>query len=379
MRGGTARTVCSRQRTEIGHQLVAIPRVAGNAHVGPPAHQVSALSGIDHEVLRAALAWREAGHQVTLGTVVRTWGSAPRPPGSLMIIRDDGQIAGSVSGGCIEDDLIDRLRRGDLSSDLPMVTTYGETAEEAQRFGLPCGGTVQVVLEPISERSGLRELLAAIEGHQLIRRSLDLRTGRVGLSPAGAADRLLFDGQSLHTVHGPRHRLLIIGAGQMSSYLAELAVALDFQVTVCDPRPEYREGWALRPGIELSAQMPDDLVIAMQLDATSAVVCLTHDPKLDDLALIEALRTPAFYIAAIGSRRNNDRRRARLLEFDLSEGQIARLRGPAGLSIGALTPPEIALAIAAEMVAVRRGVDLSGPLADWSGSTSECRLPADAL
>jgi xanthine dehydrogenase accessory factor len=370
--------VCSRQRIEIEHQLAAISRAPGCLRAGPPSRSVRAMSGIDHEVLRTACAWRAAGHRVTLGTVVRTWGSAPRPPGSLMIIRDDGQIAGSVSGGCIEDDLIDRLRRGELASNLPMVTTYGETAEEAQRFGLPCGGTVQVVLEPVSEHSALPELLAAIEGHQVIQRRLDLRTGQVRLGPAGASDRVAFDGESLQTVHGPRHRLLIIGAGQMSSYLAELAVALDFQVTVCDPRPEYREGWTLRPGITLSAQMPDDLVLAMQLDATSALVCLTHDPKLDDLALIEALRTPAFYIAAIGSRRNNDRRRARLLEFDLSEAQVARLRGPAGLSIGALTPPEIALAIAAEMVAVRRGVDLSGPLADWSGSISECRLPADA-
>lgn len=292
-----------------------------------------------------------------------------------MVIRDDGQIAGSVSGGCIEDDLIDRLRRGELASAVPVVTTYGATAEEAQRFGLPCGGTVQVVLEPITDRSRLRELIARIESHQVTRRSLDLRTGLASLAPAESSDRLQFDGQTLHTVHGPSHRLLIIGAGQMSAYLAETATTLDFQVTVCDPRPEYRDGWSARPGIKLSAQMPDDLVVAMALDASSAVVCLTHDPKLDDLALIEALRTPAYYIAAIGSRRNNDRRRARLLEFDLSAEQVARLRGPAGLSIGALTPPEIALAIAAEMVAVRRGVDLAGPLADWSGSQSECRLP----
>jgi xanthine dehydrogenase accessory factor len=332
------------------------------------------VSGIDHDVLRTAVEWRASGHRVTLGTVVRTWGSAPRPPGSLMIIRDDGQIAGSVSGGCIEDDLIARLRAGELASDRPMTTTYGATAEEAQRFGLPCGGTVQVVLEPLSERSALDDLLDRVAAHEVVCRTLDMRSGEASLRAATASDRFEFDGERLRTIHGPRHRLLIIGAGQMSSYLADMAVALDFQVTICDPRPEYRHGWSSRAGITLSDLMPDDLVLAMQLDASSAVVCLTHDPKLDDLALIEALKTPAFYIAAIGSRRNNDKRRARLLEFDLSPLQVERLRGPAGLSIGALTPPEIALAIAAEMIAVRRGVDLAGPLADWSASSTECRL-----
>ncbi len=337
------------------------------------------MSGIDHEVLRTALQWRQAGHGVTLGTVVRTWGSAPRPLGSLMIIRDDGQVAGSVSGGCIEDDLIARLRAGDLASTIPTTTTYGASAEEAQRFGLPCGGTVQVVLEPLSDQSRLSELIERIEAHEVVRRSLDMRSGVVSLQPAAPGDRFHFDARQLQTVHGPRHRLLIVGAGQMSMYLADMAVALDFQVTLCDPRPEYRHGWQARPGITLSEAMPDDLVLAMRLDASSALVCLTHDPKLDDLALIEALKTPAFYIAAIGSRRNNDKRRERLLEFDLSPDQVARLRGPAGLSIGALTPPEIALAIAAEMVAVRRGVDLAGPLADWSGSTTECRITASEL
>ena len=332
------------------------------------------MNSIDVEVLRTAIQWMDAGHKVTLSTVVRTWGSAPRPPGSLMIIRDDGQVAGSVSGGCIEDDLIRRLRDGDLDSALPMSTVYGETAEEVQRFGLPCGGTVQVVLEPLSNRSGLRDLLSQIEGHRVVQRALDMRTGVASLRPAKAGDIVAFDGDVLRTVHGPRYRLLIIGAGQLSQYLAGMALMLDYQVTVCDPRAEYHGTWQAQPGVTLSSQMPDDLVLAMQLDANSAVVCVTHDPKLDDLALIEALKTEAFYIAAIGSRRNNDRRRERLLEFDLSAAEVERLRGPAGLSIGALTPPEIALAIAAEMTAVRRGVDLAGPLADWTDSNTECRL-----
>jgi xanthine dehydrogenase accessory factor len=208
----------------------------------------------------------------------------------------------------------------------------------------------------------------------VVQRSLDMRTGMATLKPAQVGDIVAFDGQTLRTVHGPRYRLLVIGAGQLSHYLANMALMLDYQVTICDPRSEYHGTWQAQPGVTLSSQMPDDLVLAMQLDANSAVVCVTHDPKLDDLALIEALKTSAFYIAAIGSRRNNERRRERLLEFDLSRAEVDRLRGPAGLSIGALTPPEIALAIIAEMTATRRGVNLSGPLADWSGSGTECRL-----
>ena len=334
------------------------------------------MNSIDVEVIRTAIAWLDAGHGVTMGTVVRTWGSAPRPPGSLMIVRDDGQVCGSVSGGCIEDDLIKRVQGGELSLGLPAVTTYGETAEESRRFGLPCGGTVQVVLEPLSPRSGLRDLLSRMEGHEVVQRTLDMQTGIAALRRASAGDTVEFDGRALRTVHGPRYRLLIIGGGQLSRYLASMAVMLDYQVTVCDPRVEYHEGWEKLEGVTLSRAMPDDVVLQMHLDANSAVVAVTHDPKLDDLALLEALKTPAFYVGALGSRRNNDRRRERLLGLDLTPDEVARLRGPVGLNLGGLTPPEIAMSIVAEMTAARRGVELSGPLADWSGSTAECRVEA---
>ena len=331
------------------------------------------MNGIDVDVIRSALDWLDRGHRVTLGTVVRTWGSAPRPPGSLMIIRDDGQVAGSVSGGCIEDDLIGRVARGELAMRRPQVTTYGATAEESQRFGLPCGGTVQVVLEPLSAASQLRELLVAIESHRRVSRRLDLASGIVALDDAEAGDTVRFDGRTLVTLHGPRMRLLIVGGGQLSRYLAAMAVMLDYRVTVCDPREEYHEGWQGMDGVTLSTLMPDDLVLAMNLDAHSAVVAVTHDPKLDDLALMEALRTPAFYVGALGSRRNNDARRTRLREhFALGDDELARLHGPVGLNLGALTPPEIALAIVAEMTALRRGATLAGPLTDWSGSTTAC-------
>jgi xanthine dehydrogenase accessory factor len=331
------------------------------------------MNSIDIDVIRTALDWQDRGHRVVLGTVVRTWGSAPRPPGSLMIIRDDGQVAGSVSGGCIEDDLIGRVARGELALRRAEATTYGETAEEVRRFGLPCGGTVQLVLEPLSAQSQLRELLAAIESHQLVQRRLDLATGVVRHEPALNGDKVQFDGHTLTTVHGPQWRLLIIGGGQLSRYLASMAVMLDYQVTVCEPREEYHEGWARLEGVTLSTTMPDDLVLAMRLDQNSAVVAVTHDPKLDDLALMEALRTPAFYVGALGSRSNNAKRRERLLEFDVTVEEAAQLHGPVGLNLGALTPPEIAMSIVAEMTALRRGIDLGGALSNWSGSQTVCK------
>jgi xanthine dehydrogenase accessory factor len=332
------------------------------------------MNSIDIDVIRTALDWQSRNHRVVLGTVVRTWGSAPRPPGSLMIIRDDGQVAGSVSGGCIEDDLIRRVAAGELAMHTPETTTYGQTAEEVRRFALPCGGTVQVVLEPLSSQSQLHELLHQIEQHQRVERRLDMATGQVRMAVATQGDKLQFDGQSLTTVHGPRLRFLIVGGGQLSRYLAAMAVMLDYQVTVCEPRAEYHEGWDTLDGVTLSTQMPDDLVLAMHLDHNSAVVAVTHDPKLDDLALMEALRTPAFYVGALGSRHNNAQRRKRLLEFDVSEAEAAQLRGPVGLNLGALTPPEIAMSIVAEMTAMRRGVDLSQALSSWESSKTVCGL-----
>jgi len=153
-------------------------------------------------------------------------------------------------------------------------------------------------------------------------------------------------------VHGPRWRLLIIGAGQASSYLANMALALDYEVIVCDPREEFRQTWDV-PGTTLLADMPDDAVVALGIDRHSAVVALTHDPKLDDMALLEALKSPAFYVGALGSTASNAKRRQRLALFDLTAEQIARLHGPVGLDIGSRTPPEIAVAILAHLISVR--------------------------
>ncbi|HEY1044531.1 MAG TPA: XdhC family protein [Telluria sp.] len=313
------------------------------------------MDSIDLDVLKTASAWIGAGHRCELVTVVRTWGSSPRPAGALLAICDDGRVAGSVSGGCIEDDLIERVRREGIRRTLPALVTYGVSADEARRFGLPCGGTIELALEPLGPASRVGELLAMLEGHQLVARRLDFATGAVTLDRADAGDLLTMADGVLTTVHGPRWRLLIIGAGQLSRLLAQMASALDYHVTVCDPREEHRASWNL-PGIEPAHAMPDDLVVDMRLDARSAVVALTHDPKLDDLALMEALKSDAFYVGAIGSRANNAKRRERLREFDLTEAQIARLHGPIGLHIGSKTPPEIAVSIAAHMTAIRNGV-----------------------
>ncbi len=315
------------------------------------------MDSVDLEVLKRSAEWLDAGRRVLLVTVVNTWGSSPRPEGAMLAVRDDGHVVGSVSGGCIEDDIIDCTRRLGMTQTQAEAVTYGVSADEARRFGLPCGGTIRLVLEPLTKESGVLALLREIEAGHLVARRLDLLTGMTSLHPAQATDGLAFDGATLTTVHGPRYRMLVIGASQLSKYLAQIAVGLDYQVTICDPREEYTETWDI-PGVTLVRTMPDDTVRAMRLDERCAVVALTHDPKLDDLALMEALKSPAFYVGALGSRANNEKRRVRLLEFDVSETEIARLHGPIGIYIGSRTPPEIAISILAEVTAVKNGVAL---------------------
>jgi len=337
------------------------------------------MDSVDIEVLRSAEAWLKEGRRVALGTIVKTWGSAPRPVGAMVAIRDDGQVAGSVSGGCVEDDLIEKIKTQSIAAQKPQLVTYGVTNEEATRWGLPCGGTLQIVVEPLSGESGIAELLERISRQQLVLRRLDMASGRATLEPGRWQDVLEFDGKVLNAVHGPRWRLVLIGAAQLTRYLAEMARMLDYHVTVVDPREEYANGWDLA-GVALDRGMPDDVVRELNLDGHCAVVALTHDPKLDDLALMEALKSAAFYVGAIGSKKNNDARRVRLREFDVSADEIARLRGPVGLYIGSKTPPEIALAILAEMTAVRHGVTepswAAKPAQRFDPSACEVATPA---
>jgi xanthine dehydrogenase accessory factor len=277
-------------------------------------------------------------------------------------IRDDGLVAGSVSGGCIEDDLVDKARSGVLATGVPQVLSYGVDADAAHRFGLPCGGLIELVLEPVQPATRLPELLERLGRGDRVRRRLTLATGAVELQAAGSADELELDDTTLTTHHGPSWRLLLIGAGQMTQYLAQMAQALDYQVLVCDPREEYATGFDV-PGATLLRTMPDDAVTALAPDGHTAIIALTHDPKLDDLALLEALKSPAFYVGAIGSRLNQGKRKQRLKEhFGLADAQLARLHGPVGLKNGARTPPEIAVSILAELTAVRYGFRVPEPV-----------------
>src|SRR3990167_5618898 len=323
------------------------------------------MESLDLRVLADALAWRSTGHAVTLVTVVQTWGSAPRPPGALLAVRDDGVVSGSVSGGCVEDDLIARTKAsfksvggGEPALDKPAMIAYGVSKEEAARFGLPCGGSLRLVQEPMLDTTWVAQLLALTAAHQLVARTLTLATGAVQLSSAARGQTMQFDGSTLTTVFGPTWRLLLIGAGQLSQAVAQMALMLDFEVLVCDPREEYAATLTTGlPGIRRIEGMPDDVVRELVPDAHTAIVALTHDPKLDDMALIEALQSRAFYVGALGSRRNQDARKQRLAEhFDLSAQELAHLHGPVGLALAAKTPAEIAVAIMAEIVQVKNSV-----------------------
>ena len=310
------------------------------------------MDSVDISVLKTLHEWQAHELPLWVVTVVETYGSSPRPKGAMLALRGDGLAVGSVSGGCIEDDLVSRAVQGQLLTDRCEVVTYGVTREEARRFGLPCGGAMRLVIEPVRNQVWVAQVLQSIESRRMVSRTLHLASMQVVLDDASRTDVTSFDEETLTTVHGPRWRLLIIGAGQTSGYLARMAQALDYHVTVCDPTEEMRQTWDV-PNTDLVSEMPDDAVLGFQVDACTAIVALSHDPKLDDMALLEALKSPAFYVGALGSKANNAKRRERLALFDLTAEEIARLHGPVGLSIGSRTPPEIAVAILAHLISVR--------------------------
>ncbi|WDZ98328.1 XdhC family protein [Herbaspirillum sp. WKF16] len=315
------------------------------------------MEGIDISVLRHLLAWRQSDRRAMLATVVHTWGSSPRPPGAMMALCEDGRIVGSVSGGCIEDDLASRYGgTGMATADIPQLVRYGVDADEAHRFGLPCGGTLELMLEFDPDAAQLGELVSLLDAGALVRRRLRRSDGAVTLEKTAAPAAVQFDGRHLELTLGPGYRMLLIGAGALSQYLATMALFNGFDVTLCDPRREHLDTWAVA-GVKTTTEMPDDAVVAFQADRRSCIVALTHDPKLDDLALLEALHSPAFYVGAIGSRRNSDSRRERLAKhFGETRASLARLHGPVGIYIGSKTPPEIAVSVMAEILATKNGV-----------------------
>ncbi len=318
------------------------------------------IQNSDVEVLNQAIDWLDNGYAVELITVAKTWGSSPRPPGSIAAVRSDGHLVGSVSGGCIEKQLAIRID----DTDRAQAFSHEISDDEARRFGLPCGGHLELVFESLTDSTELKEICAAIKERKRLARTVDLHTvdaeQQIATKPAvnlEVVDRtveFLYDGSRIRKVFGPGWRILLIGGGQLSRYVAQFAQALDYDVIVCEPRAEYASSFNV-PGCTLVSSLPDDAVLEHATDHHSVVLALTHDSNLDDSALIEALPSNAWYVGALGSRANNERRRKRL--HDIGVENVERLHGPVGLSIGSRSAAEIAISIIAELVQLRNEFD----------------------
>lgn len=310
------------------------------------------LYSTDREILATALDWLEQGYRPVLVTVAKTWGSSPRPTGSLLLMREDGQFSGSVSGGCVEDDLVQRYRAGQFGATFPTLIDYGINRQEATRLGLPCGGRLELLIEQLDSTPQLQTLLDKIKANELVARRVCLTTGEVSLHPASADDDFDYSAAHLRKTFGPCWQLLLIGAGHLSEYVAQIALMMNYRVIICDPRESGIDKSAFED-CEIVHSMPDDAVCAYANHARSIVVALTHDPKLDDMAILDALSSPAFYVGAIGSKLNCEKRRERLKTLGVSAPQLQRLHAPVGLPIGSHSPPEIAVSILAEITVLR--------------------------
>lgn len=316
-----------------------------------------------HHIIAQVEAWLHQNKPVWLCTILETWGSSPRPIGAMMACTADGELAGSISGGCIEEDFLEQLREGSLKQryadeQRPFVVHYGVSAEEQARLRLPCGGQLHVLVEylPADEIrcQVFRELNRALDEHRRISRAVDLQSGEVTLRDVSSDETVIRDDKIMLHSLSPRYKLLLLGAGDVARHVAELALVMDYDVTLCDPRPGYLDNWHVE-GVHLSTELPDDLVRDSFSDPYSGIVALAHDPRVDDMALMEALKTPAFYIGAMGSDRTSANRRERLPELGLSAEEINRLHAPIGFQIGSKTPAEIAISVLAEITSVRHG------------------------
>jgi len=323
------------------------------------------MENADQQVLSQLTRWIEAGEKCWLCTVVKTWGSSPRPVGSLLCCNSQGEISGSLSGGCIEEDLLEKLQQGTMAREKPEVMIYGVTEEETERLGLPCGGQLHVVIEPLPDQRSLQQFQQVthrLEKRQCIERRVDIATGEMQIEERERFKHLQFTGSFENTdqadetyliqTYGPRYQLLLIGAGQLGMYLAEMAQALDYHVVICDPREQMLEQFSVT-GVQLTDMMPDDAVREFANDSFTAVITLTHDPRIDDMCLMEALKRETFFVGSLGSTRTSAKRRERLLQLDLTEEQVNSLHAPVGLPIGSKTPAEIAIAILAQLTAMR--------------------------
>lgn len=313
------------------------------------------MQTLDHDVLHRLDTWLQRGEPAWLCTIVRTLGSSPRPVGSIVGIADSGEQVGTVSGGCVEEDLLERVRAGEFNGSGPELIEYGLSAADNERLGLPCGGRLTLLLQRLTgaDRQWIEAVLAALEQRCCIQRSVDLASGETRVEPADRFNSLQLSQTRLVQCFGPRMRLLLVGAGQLAQSLSELALAMDYEVLVTDPRAEFLANWT-GPQVELLGGMPDDVIRARASDRHSIIITLTHDPRIDDMALMEALTTEAWYIGALGSAKTTAKRLQRLGQLELSPEQIGRLHAPVGLPIGSKTPLEIAVAIMAELTQLKR-------------------------
>lgn len=293
-------------------------------------------------VLNAAAQWK--GAPLALATVVSTWGSAPRPRGSHMIVHADGRFEGSVSGGCVESDIL--ATAAEVIAGAPFqLKNYGVADAAAWEVGLPCGGEISVLVQPVSAEGFDPELFDRIAEAQAAGKALavstDLASGQSSLRP--------LEGAAFVNRYDPPRRLFIVGAVQIAQALAGLARQLGIQVTIIDPRARFLTEERF-PGVTLDDRWPDEAIEALDPGPASAVVTLSHDTKIDDPALVAALARPTAYVGALGSRRSHAARRERLAAAGVAETDIDRIDAPVGLDIGAIGPAEIALSIAAAMV-----------------------------
>jgi xanthine dehydrogenase accessory factor len=302
------------------------------------------MGSANHDrILAAAIDW--AGAPMAIATVVETWKSAPCPVGTHMLVHADGRFVGSVSGGCVEGDVLERARMV-LAGAPSVLRRYGIADDAAWEVGLPCGGDIQVLVQPVSADGFPAHLFADImkarSAGAVLSVVTDLESGRSAVLDDDA-------GAGFVNIYHPPRRLLIVGAVEIASALAAIAVSQGVDVTLCDPRGRFLTAERF-PGIRLDDRWPDDAVKAFAPDSRSAIVTLSHDPKIDDPALAAALASPAAYVAALGSVRSHEARLARLSAAGVSAEQCARIEGPAGVAINAISAPEIALSIAGGMI-----------------------------
>ncbi len=309
----------------------------------------------DHTILSTLLASLTEGEQPWLVTVTATIGSSPRPVGSLVVFRADGSQVGSVSGGCVEEDLIARLLAGNFDGPMVHFSEYGVSAEDNEKWGLPCGGRLELAIQQLDDKDTpwVREAQQAMVERRTLLRRVDLASGQSQLTTTDHYLSLNKDEAQMSHCLGPRHRLLLVGAGQLAAHLSTLALAMDYEVLLTDSRE-----WALAqwqgPELEKILGLPDDIVRTHGSDEHCAVITLSHDPRVDDMALMEALESSAWYVGALGSVRTTEKRMERLLKLGLNTEALARLHAPVGLSIGSKTTMEIAVSIMAQLTQLRR-------------------------